>query len=493
MDNLWKLLPAEYALAHAILPTGHRNGTVLMAAAVEPDINLLNELQLLFDRQIEIELWSRQELLEAIREKYQLRPGQSPVDKETAQFEHLERHSQQAPPAANTVAGEDDHTVIHLVNRFISEAIRLKASDIHVESYENLFRIRFRIDGKLVESEKPPVAKRQAIISRLKIMADMDIAEKRRPQDGRIRMKNSHQTIDIRVSTLPTDFGEKIVLRILDKSALQLSLDALSMGEDILARFKQVLQLPFGMVLVTGPTGSGKTTTLYAALEFLNREDVNIITIEDPVEYNLTGINQTMVKADIGLTFSSILRTVLRQDPNIIMLGEIRDGETAEIAVRSALTGHLVLSTLHTNDALSTVVRLIDMGIEPFLVANSLKLVMAQRLVRKICPHCKTVDNDSRRQFERYDLPDRVLKSPLYRGAGCSHCYHTGFSGRQALIEAVVIDDDFAQLIGNQADIYRLRELAGSKQIPTLRDAGIQKVVDGETTLGEVVAETWVV
>jgi type IV pilus assembly protein PilB len=305
-------------------------------------------------------------------------------------------------------------------------------------------------------------------------------------------MKSGDKTVDIRVSTLSTDFGEKVVLRILDRSSLKLSLDVLGFEKKVLADFKKVLKMPYGMVLATGPTGSGKTTTLYAALNFLNKADVNIITIEDPIEYNLPGINQTMVKPEIGLTFAGILRTVLRQDPNIIMVGEIRDSETAEIAVRSALTGHLVLSTLHTNDAISTIVRLIDMGVEPFLVANSLKMVIAQRLIRKICPKCRTEDKEALTQFQHYNLPAELKEITHYKGARCQYCNQTGFSGREAIIEHLIIDDEFARLILNNADISQLRAFAKSKNLMTLKEAGFQKIVEGKTTLSETISETFV-
>lgn len=493
MQPLIKMIPADYALKHRILPIKGKTGNITIATANPGNSELAQELRFIFNQKIIFEQWPEDRLLTAIHKAYQFN-GHQPENAASADdqpFEHVEKHLSQTTDAH--VPKVEDRSVIQLVNRFISEAIRQKASDIHVESYENTFRIRFRIDGKLMEFEKPPGSKRQAIVSRLKIVADMDIAEKRRPQDGRIRMKSGQRTVDIRVSTLPTDFGEKVVLRILDKSALQLSLENLGMSPEVLSRFQKVLKMPYGMVLVTGPTGSGKTTTLYAALNYLNRPDVNIITIEDPIEYNLQGINQTMVRADIGLTFANILRTVLRQDPNIIMLGEIRDGETAEIAVRSALTGHLVLSTLHTNDAVSTIVRLIDMGVEPFLVANSLKMVVAQRLIRKICPHCKTADKDAWQRFQHYHFPKKMETYPLYKGAGCQHCHQTGFSGREALIEHIIIDEEFAQHIQRDANIGELRALARSKGFTTLKQAGLKKAIEGKTTLAEVIGETFAV
>jgi len=497
MQNLLKTIPASYALKNHVLPLREENGVVVIAIAETSNTDLLNELKFIFNKDIITEQWPEEKLLAAIREKYQLSGEELSGEKSSRGFEYLEKKATNA--AEGDLPKVEDRSVIQLVNKFISEAIRLKASDIHVESYEEDFRIRFRIDGKLVEYERPPKNKRQPLISRLKIMADMDIAEKRRPQDGRIRMsqrdhsvKSGDKTVDIRVSTLPTDFGEKVVLRILDKSSLKLSLDALGFEKKVLTDFKKVLKMPYGMVLVTGPTGSGKTTTLYAALNFLNKPDVNIITIEDPIEYNLPGINQTMVKPEIGLAFAGILRTVLRQDPNIIMVGEIRDSETAEIAVRSALTGHLVLSTLHTNDAISTIVRLIDMGVEAFLVANSLKIVIAQRLIRKICPKCRTEDKEALAQFQHHNLPAELKEITHYKGAGCQYCNQTGFSGREAIIEHLIIDDEFARLILNNADIGQLRAFAKSKNLMSLKEAGFQKVLGGKTTLAEVISETFV-
>lgn len=379
--------------------------------------------------------------------------------------------------------------VVTYVNWLISTAVEAGASDIHVEVDEGVFRIRLRLDGKLIEFDKPD-CRPQSVISRLKIMSDLDIAEKRRPQDGRIRFKAGSHPVDIRISTLPTDFGEKVVMRILDKSALNLLLDNLQMDSVLQNDFQRVLKMPHGMVLVTGPTGSGKTTTLYAALNFLNEPEANIITIEDPIEYNLQGVNQTMVRADIGLTFASVLRAVLRQDPNIIMLGEIRDGETAEIAVRSALTGHLVLSTLHTNDAAGTVVRLIDMGIEPFLVAGAVRMILAQRLLRRICPDCREPDLEKPPpvQFADWErLPSDITR---FRGRGCESCYGTGYRGRIAIFESLVMTDTLSELILSGSGITGLRTALCEQSNVRLRQAGLKHVATGITTLDEVLSVT---
>lgn len=379
-------------------------------------------------------------------------------------------------------------SVITQVDQIIQSAIQVGASDIHLEPFEKKYRLRFRIDGVLQEITELQLSQKDAITSRLKIMAELDIAEKRRPQDGRIKVRSkAGQDIDLRVSTLPTQYGEKIVLRILDKGGLELSLESLGFSEEVLSSFRKEIHNPYGMILVTGPTGSGKTTTLYSALNEINSEQVNITTIEDPIEYNLEGINQTQVHEEIDLTFVNILRSILRQDPNIIMVGEIRDKETAEIAIRAALTGHLVFSTLHTNDASSAVSRLVEMGVEPFLVSSSVRMVMAQRLVRKICEHCKT----------NYE-PDSVLVKELgledhnefKHGAGCSECNQSGFKGRTALIELLTMSDELTSHINTSDNSSEIKLIATKQGMRTLRDVGIQKIRKGLTSVEEVYRET---
>jgi len=483
VKKLARKLPVDYAMQHKLLPIGMNDDTVCLAAIQSPDASRLEELAFLFNSRITHECWPEEELLEAITAIYGV---ETEADGGTSQTFVVKEKSHD-----NEQSSSKDTGVIDYVNRCISDAIRMRASDIHVECEDQQFRIRFRIDGKLTEYDQPSL-RPQAVVSRLKIMAELDIAEKRRPQDGRIRMSSADHTVDMRVSTLPTDFGEKVVLRILDKSALKLSLDTLGIEENILESLKQALRMPNGIVLVTGPTGSGKTTTLYSGLNFLNKPDVNIVTIEDPIEYNLSGINQTMVRADIGLTFASVLRTVLRQDPDIIMLGEIRDGETAEIAIRSALTGHMVLSTLHTNDAISTVARLIDMGVEPFLVANSLRMVLAQRLVRTICRHCKKEDPTALERFVGYELPNTILTAQHFRGSGCRRCNNSGYAGRMAIMEALLIDSELAGLITQRASVEELTNVAGQKGLITLQQSGYTQVIASNTTLDEVIGETWV-
>jgi type IV pilus assembly protein PilB len=389
----------------------------------------------------------------------------------------------------------EDAPVVRLVNVLMVDSLRRGASDIHVEPYEKDFRIRFRIDGVLYDVMHPPLKIRDPLISRLKIMAKLDISEKRLPQDGRIKIKvkidNRSRELDFRVSTLPTLFGEKVVLRLLDKDKLMLDMTKLGFEQESLDKFKRAISNPYGMVLVTGPTGSGKTNTLYSALQTLNTSETNIMTAEDPVEFNLQGINQVQMKEQIGLNFAAALRSFLRQDPNIVLVGEIRDFETAEIAIKAALTGHLVLSTLHTNDAPSTVSRLVNMGIEPFLVATSVNIIQAQRLIRRICTECKEeislpVEGLIEVGFEKSEAAG--LK--IYKGRGCSNCNNTGFKGRVGLYEVLEVTDELRELIIIGASAMELRRKAIDLGMITLRESGLCKIREGITTIEEVVKET---
>jgi type IV pilus assembly protein PilB len=389
----------------------------------------------------------------------------------------------------------EDAPVVKLVNVILVDALRRGASDIHVEPFEKEFRVRFRIDGVLYNIMNPPMKMRDAITSRLKILARLDIAEKRLPQDGRIKLRvkldNRSRELDFRVSSLPTIFGEKIVLRLLDKENLRLDLTQLGFEVESLDRFQRNIAKPFGMVLVTGPTGSGKTSTLYSALQSLNTPDTNIMTAEDPVEYNLVGVNQVQMKESIGLNFAAALRSFLRQDPNIILVGEIRDFETAEIAVKAALTGHLVLSTLHTNDAPSTISRLMNMGIEPFLVATSVNLIQAQRLVRRICKECKAEVRVPVEAIIDVGFPPSEAKDvKAFKGAGCSACNGTGYKGRVGLYEVMEVSDDMRELILIGASGLELRKKAIEQGMLTLRLSGLEKIRQGLTTIDEVVRET---
>jgi len=383
--------------------------------------------------------------------------------------------------------------IVKLVNGILANAIKVGASDVHVEPFESLFRVRFRVDGVLKTMMSLPLQIKNAVTSRLKIMAKLDIAERRLPQDGRIRLKfGKTKQIDFRVSTIPCLAGEKVVLRILDKGALTLDLTKLGFDEAGLNELRDAIASPYGMVLVTGPTGSGKTTTLYSALSTINTQEVNIMTAEDPIEYNLLGINQVQMKEEIGLNFASALRSFLRQDPDVIMVGEIRDYETAEIAVKAALTGHLVLSTLHTNDAPSTVNRLLNMGIEPFLVASSVVMILAQRLTRKICSRCKEVEHISEEALLHAGFLEEELKDlTLYKGKGCEVCNQTGYKGRVALYEIMPIREEIRELILQGASSDELKRESVNRGMKTLRMSGLQKIREGVTTLEEVLETTF--
>jgi type IV pilus assembly protein PilB len=385
------------------------------------------------------------------------------------------------------VESSEEGPVIKLVNLMLVQAIKDRASDIHIEPFEKQLRLRYRVDGMLYDSTAPPKGLQSALASRIKIMANLDIAERRLPQDGRFRIKLAGREVDLRVSILPTIHGEKIVMRVLDKGNLNLNLESLNLPADDLQKFKNAIDAPHGMILMTGPTGSGKTSTLYAVLTQLNTSDVNIVTVEDPVEYQMLGVNQMQVKPEIGLTFAGGLRSILRQDPDIVMVGEIRDSETADIAVKAALTGHLVLSTLHTNDAPGAIARMVDMGIEPFLVSSSVLMVCAQRLVRKICPHCKEAFKVPADVIQRLSLTaEEAAANTYYRGRGCSRCKDTGFLGRMAILEVLAITNSLREQILRDTSAKGLKDLALKEGLKTLRMSGLEKAKAGLTSLDEV-------
>ncbi len=384
-----------------------------------------------------------------------------------------------------------DKPLVKLVDSIIADAIKRGCSDIHIESYEKRIRVRYRLDGKLQEMSPLPFKYRAAIISRVKIMADLDISERRLPQDGRIKVKFGERTVDLRISVLPTMFGEKVVMRILDRGSVSVDLSRLGFSEGSLEHFAKSIRLPYGMILVTGPTGSGKTTTLYSALKQVNSPDINIMTAEDPVEFNFEGMNQVQVKSEIGLTFASALRSFLRQDPDVIMVGEIRDEETAEMAIRAALTGHLVFSTLHTNDAPSSIDRLMDMEIPNYLVASCVKLVMAQRMVRKICPNCKTEAKVPAETLEMLGLAEAEIgKVKTYEGRGCAECNNTGFSGRTGIFEVMPVTSEIERMIISKASSADIKRQAIEEGMLTLRAAALVKLKNGITTVSEVLAVT---
>ncbi|MDR7489743.1 MAG: GspE/PulE family protein, partial [Armatimonadota bacterium] len=385
----------------------------------------------------------------------------------------------------------EDAPVVRLVNMIIEDAVRERASDIHIEPQRSGLLVRYRIDGVLHDVMKPPLNLKSPLISRVKIMADMDIAERRKPQDGRIHLRTAGRAIDLRVSTLPTVYGEKVVMRILDQSTPLIGLSHLGFHSETLSQWEAAVNKPYGMILVTGPTGSGKSTTLYGTLNTLNTLEKNIVTVEDPVEYQLPRINQVQVNPKAGLTFATGLRSILRQDPDIIMVGEIRDRETAEIAVQAALTGHLVLSTLHTNDAASAVSRLVDMGIEPFLVSSSVIAILAQRLARQICSDCKTGYSPPPDALKRLGL-DTAEGVTLYRGAGCEACRHTGYKGRIGVFELLVVTDSLRELIVRRAPAAELKAQAVREGMRTLRDDGLEKVLSGVSTIDEILRVVYV-
>jgi type IV pilus assembly protein PilB len=487
--NVLRLVPKETALTLLVLPVSVESDVVTIAVPEDCDEQLLSDLAFLIDKKLRYEKASPDELLRAIKEHYGVTSEEIRASsKGKPRSVELISLNEDVPKSGEH--GSSDGSVVPLVNRVIADAIRMGASDIHVESYERDLRVRYRLDGVLHEILRPPFSQAKSLISRLKIMADLDIAEKRRPQDGRIRVKEADRAIDIRVSSLPTDFGEKIVLRILDKSQLQLDLAKLGFENEDLTLFERTVQLPYGMILVTGPTGSGKTTTLYAALNFINRPEINITTIEDPIEYNLHGINQTHVRSEIGLTFAAVLRSILRQDPNVIMVGEIRDAETAEIAIRASLTGHLVLSTLHTNDAPSAITRLIDMGVEPFLVASSVRMILAQRLLRRLCSACKQPSPAGAAQIGEISAHPGVHPDAFFEGKGCPECNSLGYRGRLAVYEVLSVQNGLSSLIAKGASASEIRSRAIEAGMLTLREAGLRKAQKGETSLAEVLRET---
>ena len=484
-----KLIPCDVAGKFQMIPI-ERTGRKLKVAMVNPsNIFAIDDIKFLTGLEVQPMIAPESDIKKAIDRYYDSADSLASVMK--SMEEEVEIVEEQPEEEAGPLNEVDQAPVVKLVNSLIADAVRKSASDIHIEPYEKSLRVRFRIDGVLYEMMAPPFKMKAAILSRLKIMAELDIAERRVPQDGRIKLRTMGKTIDLRVSTLPTIFGEKLVMRILDKSNLSIDLTKAGFEQKALDNFIRAIQSPYGIVLVTGPTGSGKTTTLYSALSRISTPEVNIMTAEDPVEYNIEGINQVQVHEEIGLTFAAALKAFLRQDPNIIMVGEIRDLETGSIATKAALTGHLVLSTLHTNDAPSSVNRMIDMGIEPFLVASSTNLILAQRLIRKVCPYCKTeikLHPEVTRELglESEDGKDVVA----YEGKGCIECNNTGYKGRLGVFEVLPVSPAIRDLILDRASTSELRKQAISEGMLTLRQDGLMKLKNGQTTAEEVLRET---
>jgi len=486
-----RLLPEEMVQKHLALPINRVGAKLIVAVADPSNIAIIDAIGFKTGYAVELVLASERDITAAINRHFDQSLQVKEIISDFEEDLEVVREEEEIDTADVTRAVEDA-PVVKLANFILTDAIRRRASDIHIEPYEKEFRVRYRVDGVLYEMMRPPLKMRAALSSRIKILANLDIAERRLPQDGRIKLKvGKGKEMDFRVSVLPTIHGEKIVLRLLDKSALQLDMTKLGFEPGQLVHFQEAIHRPYGMILVTGPTGSGKTTTLYSALAELNKTTDNISTAEDPVEYNFAGINQVQIKEEIGLTFAAALRSFLRQDPDIIMVGEIRDYETAEIAVKAALTGHLVLSTLHTNDAPSTVTRLLNMGIEPFLVSSSLNLILAQRLARRVCPDCREPAQVPPKALVDAGMkPERVKFARPARGKGCDQCNGTGFRGRVALYEVMPIKDEIKDLVlrgGSALDIKREAVRLGMK---TLRQSGLTKVEEGVTTLEEVLRVT---
>jgi len=485
--DIIEFIPRNMAVFYQAVPIS-KVGDILTVAMADPlNIVAMDDIKLITGLKIQPVISNPKDIQNAIENYYAPTAEIQDIIKEIPISEVEISHEEEQINLAELIEETDKAPVIRIVNLILYQGIKNKASDIHLEAYEHKLRLRYRIDGILYESSPPPRHMHSAIVSRIKIMSKLDIAERRSPQDGRFRIKFENREVDFRVSILPTSFGEKAVLRILDKSSLCMELDKLGLKDKNLAIFNSSIKFPYGMILITGPTGSGKTTTLYSALNQINSPDVNIITVEDPVEYQFQGMNQIAVRPEVGLTFASGLRSILRQDPDIIMVGEIRDFETADIAVKAALTGHLVFSTLHTNDAIGAITRLIDMGVEPFLISSSLLTVAAQRLVRKICPYCKREVKISTALLERIGYTqEKGRNAVFYKGAGCKHCRNTGYLGRIGLYEVLEINGSIQKLIMNKASSEQIKEQAIVNGMQTLRIIGIEKAKEGETTLDEV-------
>jgi len=490
--ELIKKVPIAFCRRYRVLPLRQEDGVILAASTDPLETVALDDLRLLLAKPIKPILTTGVALLACLNRTYDevaSPAGAEEVMEDIAASESLDQLAHELDEPQDLLDATDEAPIIRLVNSVLFQAVRQRASDIHFESFERGLVVRYRIDGVLYPVLTPPKHLQASIIARLKIMAGLNIAEKRLPQDGRFAIRTAGKDVDLRVSVLPTSHGERVVLRLLEKENRLLNLSEMGFSKERLSIIQQLIQLAHGIILVTGPTGSGKTTTLYAALSQINAPDKNIITVEDPVEYQLLGVGQMQVNPKINLTFATGLRSILRQDPDVIMIGEIRDRETAEIAIHASLTGHLVFSTLHTNDAASAATRLIDMGIEPFLVASSVVAVLAQRLLRKICPDCKRPYKPSAEELDRLELPPDS-KIMLYRGAGCAACSQTGYRGRTGIFELMVLDDDIRRLIGGKADSTAIKQAAVTKGMVTLKQEGADRVIQGHTTVEEVMRIT---
>ena len=486
-----KQIRAEDARRFKVIPVALGETGLVVAVSDPLDIDTIDSLSFLLQRELELVCTSPEKIREALIKYYGTADEAADVLKEKL-GEDVDLGLEIGDGTAIAEADEADAPIIRMVSMLIIEAHRAGASDIHLEPLDKKFRVRFRIDGVLQEMQAPPKRLQSAIVSRLKIMTgSMSIAEKRLPQDGRIQVKIKKKPIDLRVSTIPTNHGESVVMRVLDKSSLVLGLPELGFFSDDQETFERLIQLPDGVLLVTGPTGSGKTSTLYACLNYINKPDRKIITVEEPIEYQMTGINQVQVNSEIGMTFPAALRSILRQAPNIIMIGEIRDLETASIATNASLTGHLVFSTLHTNDAPSAIARLVDIGVQPFLVASSLRAIMAQRLVRRICSNCRQPAELTESEMRALRIePGQLREAQIMHGKGCEQCRGTGYKGRMGIFEIFVLDDEVRHMINKRSATLSLRQRARELGMRTLREDGVRKVLSGLTTAEEVISIT---
>jgi type IV pilus assembly protein PilB len=490
-EDVMSLVPRDLAKANKLVPIARLNGKLFVAMADPTNVLAVDDVKRRVQLDIIPMIATERAVADALAGVHhgsaKMAEVLKQVAEEAANAEDVEVQSKKNEEIDldRLATDSEDAPVIKIVNLILVQAVKEKASDIHIEPFQKTLKLRYRIDGELIAAESPPKALQLAITSRIKILSGLNIAERRIPQDGRFRIKVLGKDVDLRVSILPTAYGEKIVIRILDKAALTGSIEQMGMDESTLEKFKKAIDAPHGMILVTGPTGSGKTTTLYSVLQELNSPQYNIVTVEDPIEYELTGINQVSVRNDIGLDFASALRSILRQDPDIVMVGEIRDNETADIAVKAALTGHQVLSTLHTNDAAGAITRLDDMGIEPFLISSSIIMACAQRLVRRICTNCREEFVPEPEMFERLgvEMPEGAV---FYHGGGCDRCKHRGYLGRVALIEALTVSEAIRRLIIKRASSAVVKNQAISEGMRTLRMVGIDKALEGITTLEEI-------
>jgi len=489
--DLVEQLPIQYLKKHEIFPFQSEDGTLRIAVNDPLDLEVLDDLRILFGQnEIRPVLVPAREILSAINRTY----GQANDTTEQI-MQDLGEEADSQHLFTELEVGEDlldetsDAPIIKLVNHIFSQAVKSQASDIHIEPYQQHLQVRFRLDGVLHNVLSPPRRLHAAIVSRIKVMARLDIAEKRLPQDGRTEVKIGERLVDVRVSSLPTAFGERVVLRLLEKSGKLLSMEEIGLTAAALAEMKRLLHLSHGIILVTGPTGSGKTTSLYAALSSINSPDKNILTIEDPIEYQLDGIGQMQVNPKINLTFVSGLRSMVRQDPDVILVGEIRDRETADIAIHAALTGHLVFSTLHTNDSASAVTRLTDMGIEPFLVSTAVQAIIAQRLVRLLCTHCKEAYEPEEAQWAEL-RSSREVTGPIFRADGCEKCLETGYRGRTGIYEFLLMSEAIKGLVLKTSDANQINKVARAEGMANLREDGINKVMEGRTTISEVLRVT---